>query len=416
MAGICSTSSFAPCKFRISKIVPAQSPISNPVQALHPQYFSILRKHQIFFAPGDSEVPLKVINAKPCKRAWANLHDFRSGKLRKVECKKQEGDELNDGDWSAGILKVGAILSDGFPLWVALACFAGLIRPQAFLWLRGKWQIACVSITMLGMAMTLSLKDLQGALVMPKELLGGVLLQYTVMPISGALISKLLCLPSHYAAGLILLSCCPGGTSSNVITYLARGNMALSVIMTATSTVLAVVMTPMLTAKLAGQYVAVDACGLLASTLQVVLLPVLTGAIMNQYIPSISRKISPFAAPVAVVSVSSLCASVVAQNSSVILSSGGQVFVAVGALHSAGFFFGFVLSKILGFSDSTSRTTSIEVGMQNSVLGLVLAGQHFSNPLTAVPSAVSSVCQLFFGSALAWWWRLSSDNEVQGFI
>ncbi|XP_057840764.2 probable sodium/metabolite cotransporter BASS1, chloroplastic isoform X2 [Cryptomeria japonica] len=263
-----------------------------------------------------------------------------------------------------------------------------------------------------GMAMTLSLKDLQGALVMPKELLGGMLLQYTVMPILGALLSKLLCLPSHYAAGLILLSCCPGGTSSNVVTYLARGNVALSVIMTATSTVLAVIMTPMLTAKLAGQYVAVDAGGLLASTLQVVLLPVLTGAIINQYLPSVVNKISPFTAPVAVVSVSSLCASVVAQNSSIILSSGGQVVVAVGALHSAGFLFGYVLSKVLGFNESTSRTTSIEVGMQNSILGLVLAGQHFSNPLTAVPSAVSSVCQLIFGSALAWWWRMSCDNEI----
>jgi len=110
--------------------------------------------------------------------------------------------------------QVGDVLTTAFPVWIALACLAGLFRPSAFLWIRGNWQIAGLTVTMLGMGMTLSFKDLQGALAMPKEVLGGVLLQYTVMPTAGALVSRLLNLPSHYAAGLILLSCCPGAMGS----------------------------------------------------------------------------------------------------------------------------------------------------------------------------------------------------------
>lgn len=335
-----------------------------------------------------------------------------------VGCSNQEipvvSDVANEEEWMKWLRQVGDVLSTAFPVWIALACLAGLFRPSAFLWIRGNWQIAGLTVTMLGMGMTLSLKDLQDALAMPKEVLAGVLLQYAVMPTAGALVSRLLNLPSHYAAGLILVSCCPGGTASNVVTYIARGNVALSVLMTAASTFLAVVMTPLLTAKLAGQYVAVDASGLFASALQVVLLPVLIGALINQYIPTLVSKISPFTPLVAVVTVSALCASAIAQSASAILSSGGQVVLAVCVLHLAGYFFGYLLSKLLGFDSRTSRTISIEVGMQNSMLGVVLAGQHFSNPLSAVPGAVSGVCQSIFGSALAGFWRLTSGNEVKG--
>ncbi|XP_037493162.1 probable sodium/metabolite cotransporter BASS1, chloroplastic isoform X2 [Jatropha curcas] len=230
-----------------------------------------------------------------------------------------------------------------------------------------------------------------------------------VMPISGFLVSKLLNLPSHYAAGLILVSCCPGGTASNIVTYIARGNVALSVLMTAASTLAAVVMTPFLTAKLAGQYVAVDAAGLLMSTLQVVLLPVLAGALLNQYFQGLVKFVSPLMPPIAVGTVAILCGNAIAQSASTILMSGQQVVLAASLLHAFGFFFGYVLSRMLGLDVASSRTISIEVGMQNSVLGVVLATQHFGNPLTAVPCAVSSVCHSVFGSVLAGFWRQSSN-------
>jgi len=253
--------------------------------------------------------------------------------------------------------------------------------------------------------MTLTLDDLKTALLMPRELAAGFILQYTVMPLSGFFVSKLLKLPAHYAAGLILVSCCPGGTASNIVTYLARANVALSVLMTAASTFAAAFMTPLLTSKLAGQYVAVDPMGLFVSTSQVVLAPVLLGALLNQYCNGLVQLVSPLMPFIAVATVAVLCGNAIAQNASAILSSGVLVVLSVGCLHACGFFFGYVLSRILGLDISSARTISIEVGMQNSVLGVVLATKHFGNPLTAVPCAVSSICHSVYGSILAGIWR-----------
>ncbi|GAV60673.1 SBF domain-containing protein [Cephalotus follicularis] len=314
-------------------------------------------------------------------------------------------------DW---IELIGEVISTAFPIWVALGCLSGLMKPSSFSWVTPKLSIIGISITMLGMGMTLSLDDLSEALAMPKEILLGFVLQYSVMPISGFLLSKLLCLPSHYAAGLILVGCCPGGTASNIVTYIARGNVALSVLMTAASTLTAAVMTPFLTAKLAGQYVAVDANGLLMSTLQVVLLPVLAGAFLNQYFQGLVKFVSPLMPPIAVATVAVLCGNAIAQNASAILMSGHQVVLAALLLHASGFFFGYMLARMLGLDVASSKTVSIEVGMQNSVLGVVLATQHFGNPLTAVPCAVSSVCHSIFGSVLAGIWRRYVPNEKQG--
>ncbi|KAK4748116.1 hypothetical protein SAY87_014702 [Trapa incisa] len=322
----------------------------------------------------------------------------------------EAGGRRNLREW---VELVSEVTSTAFPLWVALGCLLGLVNPSSYGWVKPNWIVLGITATMLGMGMTLSLDDLRGALSMPRELLAGFFLQYSVMPISGFVLSKILNLPSHYAAGLILVACCPGGTASNIVTYIARGNVALSVLMTATSTISAVVMTPFLTAKLAGQYVAVDAVGLLLSTLQVVLLPVLAGAFLNQYFQGLVKFVSPLMPPIAVVTVAVLCGNAIAQSSSAILMSGKQVLLAASLLHASGFFFGYLLSRLLGLDKVSSRTISIEVGMQNSVLGVVLASQHFGNPLTAVPCAVSSVCHSIFGSVLAGIWRRSGPAQKQ---
>ncbi|KAH7675542.1 bile acid:Na+ symporter BASS family protein [Dioscorea alata] len=303
------------------------------------------------------------------------------------------------------IIRTGKILSLAFPLWISLACFLGLCKPSLFLWVHRDWQILGLTLTMLGMSMTLTLDDLKGALLMPKEIAAGFILQYTIMPLSGFFVSKMLKLPAHYAAGLILLGCCPGGTTSNIVTYLARGNVALSVLMTAASTFAAVIMTPFLTSKLAGQFVAVDPTGLFTSTVQVVLAPVILGAILNQYCNNLVEYVSPVMPFIAVVTATILCGSAIAQSASVILTSGLQVVFSVCLLHGSGFFFGYLFSRMMGIDVSSSRTISIQVGMQNSVLGLVLANQHFRNPLTAVPCAVASFIHLVYGSLLAGIWR-----------
>ncbi|KAK9199236.1 hypothetical protein WN944_014424 [Citrus x changshan-huyou] len=341
--------------------------------------------------------------------------DFRLTNFGPLHCgiSSNTADANNSRSFRDWIELIGELISTAFPIWVSLGCLLGLVKPSSFNWVQPKWTIIGLTLTMLGMGMTLTLDDLRGALAMPKEIISGFVLQYSVMPISGFLVSKLLNLPSHYAAGLILVGCCPGGTASNIVTYIARGNVALSVLMTAASTLSAVVMTPFLTAKLAGQYVAVDAMGLFMSTLQVVLLPVLGGAFLNQYFHSLVKFVSSLMPPIAVGTVAILCGNAIAQSASAILTSGPQVALAAFLLHASGFFFGYVLARMLGIDVASCRTISIEVGMQNSVLGVVLASQHFGSPLAAVPCAVSSVCHSIFGSVLAGIWRRSTPKQMQ---
>ncbi|PIN02742.1 Na+-bile acid cotransporter [Handroanthus impetiginosus] len=276
---------------------------------------------------------------------------------------------------------VSAVIASAFPVWVALGCFLGLAKPTSFNWVQPKWTVTGITITMLGMGMTLTFDDLRGALAMPKEICSGFVLQYSVMPFSGYFVSKLLNLPSYYAAGLILVGCCPEGTASNIVTCFARGNMALSVLMPAASTVSAVFMTPFLTAKLAG-------C---SRSLHV---NFAAGAFLDQYFQILVKFVCPLIPPIALATVAILFGNAIAQSSSAILMSGRLVVLAVALLHTSGFFFGYVLSRMLGNDVSSSRTISIEVGMQNLVLGVVLATQHFGNPLTVVPCAVSSVSLL----------------------
>ncbi|KAI5020149.1 probable sodium/metabolite cotransporter BASS1, chloroplastic [Hordeum vulgare subsp. vulgare] len=389
-------------------------PVPSPAAASLPRHHLRLatqHRHLTGATPSSPCLPRLRISAAPAARPLRGIPSSR--------CHAAAGDpvpapSLAPSGARAALVRVGEALSLGFPLWVASACALALWRPASFLWVTPTAQMVGLSFTMLGMGMTLTLDDLRTALLMPKELAAGFLLQYTVMPLSGYLISRLLNLPSHYAAGLILVSCCPGGTASNIVTYLARANVALSVLMTAASTFAAAFMTPLLSSKLAGQYVAVDPMGLFVSTSQVVLAPVLLGALLNQYMGRLVELVSPLMPFVAVATVAVLCGNAIAQNASAILASGLQVVLSVILLHGCGFFFGYVLSRMIGIDIASSRTISIEVGMQNSVLGVVLAGKHFGSPLTAVPCAVSSICHSVYGSLLAGVWRSMPPNDKQG--
>ncbi|KAF3520931.1 hypothetical protein DY000_02064242 [Brassica cretica] len=299
--------------------------------------------------------------------------------------------ERSFGEW---VEFLGEAVSTAFPVWVSLGCLLGLVKPSAFNWVTPDLTIIGLTVTMLGMGMTLTLDDLRGALKMPKELFAGFVLQYSV---------------GHAIISVEILKE-PVLVSDNSF---VSGNVALSVLMTAASTLSAVIMTPLLTAKLAKQYVAVDALGLVKSTLQVVLLPVLAGAFMNQYFQRVVKYVTPLMAPIAVGTVAILCGTAIGQNASAILASGKQVVMASVLLHASGFLFGYLFSRLLRIDVASSRTVSIEVGMQNSVLGLVLAAEHFGNPLTAVPCAVSSVCHSIIGSVLAGVWRRSSPKQLE---
>ncbi|KAG2677629.1 hypothetical protein I3760_12G106900 [Carya illinoinensis] len=307
------------------------------------------------------------------------INDASASRLPPIRCGMSSNNDNTNGARSFGdwIEFFGQTVWTAFPIWVALGCLLVLVKPSSFSWVRPKLTVLDITFTMLGVG---------------------------VMPLSGFLVSKLLNLPSYYAAGLILVGCCPG-TASNIVTFIARGNVALSVLMTAASTLAAVIIHDSFSYfQTCGKNVAVDAAGLLVSTLQVVLLPALAGAFLNQYFQSLVKFVPPPRRDA--IHCRGNCSYSLwkcnCTSASAILMSGQQVVLAASLLHASGFFFSYILSKTLGLDVSSSRTVSIE----NLVLGVVLATQHFGNPLTAAPCAVSTVCHSIFGSVLAGIWRL----------
>lgn len=302
-------------------------------------------------------------------------------------------------------------LTNGFPFWVLIASLLALWRPALFTWFSGPLITVGLGIIMLGMGLTLGLSDFRRVADRPWAMAAGVILQYTVMPTMGWTVAWLFGLPTPFAVGLILVSCCPGGTASNVITYLAKGDVALSVAMTAASTVLAVIMTPTLTAILAGSRVDVPFGGLLLSTVQVVAVPLLLAAVLKRYLPKFTEAILPASPLVAVLMISLIVASIIGAGRDVIIEAAPRLLLSVAALHAGGFFFGYVLAHLTMRDVRVSRTISIEVGMQNSGLGVVLARQNFADPLTAIPSAISSLFHSLIGSFLAAIWRSRWTEE-----
>lgn len=250
---------------------------------------------------------------------------------------------------------------------------------------------------MLGMGLTLQASDFKQILKQPKWVLVGIGLQFILMPSLGWGLGKVFDLPTFFAVGLILVSCCPGGTASNVIAYLAKANVALSVCMTTVSTLAAILLTPYLTSQLSGSYVNVDAAGLFYSTLKVVLLPILLGVILNRYLPKSTSKILPFAPPVAVLLITLIVASIIGQGKEIILNSGIQLILALLCLHSIGFLFGFLISLGLFKSWSVAKTISIEVGDAKFRIGCCSGSRKFFKSNCGYPSRNIKFDSLFIG-------------------
>ena len=302
------------------------------------------------------------------------------------------------------MLAILAFFTRLFPLWILLGAFLAFLDPSLFTWFTGNWISFSLGGIMLGMGVTLRVEDFQRVFRLPFRVGLGVLLQYTLMPVLGGSIGTLLGLSPPFAAGLALVASCPGGTASNVIAYLARANVALSVTMTALSTLLASLLTPLLASFLIGSTLHVDVMGLFLGTAKVVLLPVLAGVLLNSWFPFLVRPIQHFAPPVAVLLIVMIVSSVLGQGREAIFQSGSSLFLSVLLLHGAGFLSGYGISRLL-VDEESARTISIEVGMQNSGLGVVLARGNFSNPLVAIPSALSSMVHSILGSLLAALWR-----------
>jgi BASS family bile acid:Na+ symporter len=296
--------------------------------------------------------------------------------------------------------------ANAFPFWVFSCSALALWHPEWFTWFSGPWITWGLGVIMLGMGITLTTEDFTRVLQFPSWVAAGVILHYTVMPFSGWALAKLLALPDNYAVGLILVACCPCGTASNVVSYLARANVALSVTLTTLSTVIAVAMTPWLTALLAGSRMPIDAWGLFQSTLQVVLLPVVAGVFLNRIAPAVTAQAVRVSPSIAVIVIALIVSSVLGAGREQVLVAGPRLLAGVFLLHISGFVFGYLLSKIWHRRESVARTISIETGMQNSGLGAHLARTHFpAGSGVDIPSAISALTHCMIGSLLAAIWR-----------
>eukprot|EP00597_Dinobryon_sp_UTEXLB2267_P019501 CAMPEP_0201111578 /NCGR_PEP_ID=MMETSP0812-20130820/75516_1 /ASSEMBLY_ACC=CAM_ASM_000668 /TAXON_ID=98059 /ORGANISM="Dinobryon sp., Strain UTEXLB2267" /LENGTH=277 /DNA_ID=CAMNT_0047374637 /DNA_START=287 /DNA_END=1120 /DNA_ORIENTATION=+ len=271
---------------------------------------------------------------------------------------------------------------------------------------------------MTSMGMTLSVKDFTRIFKSWQYVLLGFVAQYSIMPFTAALISKFAGLGTEMATGLILVGCAPGGTASNIVTMIGEGDLALSIMMTTASTLAAIIMTPFLITKLVGTAgVAVQSSDLVLSTLNVVLLPVIVGLLANSQRPDVCTAASKFTPSLSVLLVALICGCVSAANSSSsqamgLLSSGLglKLLGCIVLLHSIGFLVGYILAIVCGAGTQQARTISIETGMQNSALAVVLS-KHFPNAqLCALPGALSATCHSLIGSFLATLWRLQSSK------
>nr|CAB3473725.1 unnamed protein product [Digitaria exilis] len=301
--------------------------------------------------------------------------------------------------------KIVDLLTTLFPVWVMVGTVIGIYKPSMVTWLETDLFTWGLGFLMLSMGLTLTFEDFKRCLRNPWTVGVGFLAQYLIKPLLGFAIAVSLKLPAPLATGLVLVSCCPGGQASNVATYISKGNVALSVLMTTVSTIGAIVMTPLLTKLLAGQLVPVDAVGLALSTFQVVLVPTVVGVLAHECFPKFTERIISVTPLIGVILTTLLCASPIGQVAEVLKTDGAQLIIPVALLHVAAFALGYWMSRLFSFGESTSRTVSIECGMQSSALGFLLAQKHFTNPLVAVPSAVSVVCMALGGSALAVYWR-----------
>ena len=285
---------------------------------------------------------------------------------------------------------------------VLAAAVLALIFPSMLQQIRPTVINYLLGVVMFGMGLTLNLHDFKIVFSRPKDVMIGCLAQFTVMPLLAWGLARVFQLDEALALGVVLVGCCPGGTASNVITYLAKGDLALSVGMTGVSTLLAPFMTPFLTWALAGKSVNVDVVGMLLSILWVVILPIVVGLVVKWIWPKFTEQATDYLPAFSSVAIAFIVSIVIAANANKLMA-GGLMIVMVVILHNlCGLSLGYLIGQLLGLSDAKRRAISIEVGMQNSGLASSLATIHFAAyPLATIPGAIFSVWHNISGALVA---------------
>ncbi|AMO85169.1 bile acid:sodium symporter family protein [Solibacillus sp. FSL W7-1472] len=311
-----------------------------------------------------------------------------------------------------GVLqKIGKFAGNTFAIWVLVAAGLAIWLPEYFTWI-GSYITILLGIVMFGMGMTLKLDDFKLILQHPKGVIIGIVSQFVVMPLLAFALAKIFNLPPEIAVGVILVGCCPGGTSSNVMTFLAKGNTALSVTITSCTTLLAPFVTPALIYLLASEWLPVSFMAMFMSVIKVVLIPIVLGIVAQFLFRPIVEKSIDILPTVSVIAIVMIVAAVVSGSRDKILETGLIIFAIVILHNGLGYLIGFLVAKLFKLQYDDQKAISIEVGMQNSGLGAQLAMAHF-DPVSAVPSAIFSFWHNISGPILATYWGSRANKKVK---
>ncbi|MCG2837592.1 bile acid:sodium symporter family protein [Photobacterium sp. WH77] len=296
-----------------------------------------------------------------------------------------------------------------FPLWAVLLSGYAYVQPAFFVELKAAI-VPLLTFVMLTMGLTLKMTDFLAAVQNKRAVSVGVLLQFTVMPLVAIVLSLALGFNPEQTVGMVLVGSVAGGTASNVICYLAKGDVALSITMTAMSTLLGVFLTPLLTGSLAGLSVEVPMMAMLSSLVKMVLLPVLGGVLINHFVAGFTRRLAPVLPLLSVVAIVIIIAIVVALNAESLTQIGPVIALAVILHNGIGLAAGYFSCRLLGFNETVCRTIAIEVGLQNSGLATALAMKFFS-PVAAIPGTLFSIWHNISGSMLAAYWSKKAPAQ-----
>lgn len=305
-----------------------------------------------------------------------------------------------------------AWISSHITFLVVIVTVVSLFVPVSFLWIDTSTITPLLGIVMFGMGLTLRPSDFVPIIKRPKDIIVGEMSQFIIMPLVAWLLCLLLSLPQELALGVILVGCCPGGTASNVMCFLAKGDIALSVGMTTVSTLLSPIITPLLVLLFVGENIEINIPSMFFSIVQVVILPIIAGFSVNHWFSKLVGKFLPFLPMVSTFAVATIIGIVVSHNASNILGCSLIVAIAVILHNLLGLGLGYGMSRMLGLASSKSTAISIEVGMQNSGLATSLATTHFAMyPMSAVPGAIFSVWHNFSGSIAAGFFAKLNNKE-----
>ena len=291
--------------------------------------------------------------------------------------------------------------------WIVLAIAAlALFLPGTCLWIQTKWVNYLLMVVMFGMGLTMKLSDFAVVFSRPRDVLIGCTAQFVVMPLLAFALGKFFGLGDELLVGVVLVGTCPGGTSSNVITYLSKGDTALSVGMTSINTMLAPALTPALTYLYLRTSVSVDVKAMFLSIIQVVVVPIGLGLLINRLFGKQTRKITDVLPLISVTAICLIVAAVVSHNSEKILSTGLVIFAVVILHNLLGYLCGYLVGVLFRMDLPRKKAVAIEIGMQNSGLATTLAGSAFPNlSMATVPGAIFSVWHNISGAILAGFFR-----------